>query len=333
MKKEIWIWVEHRKGEIDDNVFPLLHEARRLRDDVQSQPRVAALVLGSELNNIVSSLKIQGFDRIIVCEDDSLDVYHGELYARLLGHIARENTPECLLMADSPMVADLAPRLAALMESALVRRVIDITLEQNNDKLFTRPIANGYLSEELRIKNGVPFIATFVPAILNEWSSKESSNASPKVQYIELEEFSLQTRWIEFQEADPGDMDLEDAEIIVAGGRGVGKDNFDSIFQLAESLGASVGVTRPVVDWNLVPFDRQIGQTGKTVTPELIINCGISGANEYTTGMEKAKQTIAINVDPRARIFDFADLGAVGDVHEIIPILIDRIRKLKDNEG
>jgi len=333
VEKEIWIWVEHRKGEIDDNVFSLLHEARRLYDEEQPQPRVAALVFGSNLSEVINSLKIQGIDRIVVCEDESLGVYHGEQVARLLAHAAREDILACLLMADSPIVADLAPRLAALMEIALVSRVIDITLEQNNDKLFVRPIANGYLSEELRIKGGSPFIATFIPAVLNEWNRKEVTNANPEIQHIELEESGLQTRWIEFQEADPGDMDLEDAEVIVAGGRGVGKDNFDSIFQLAECLGASVGVTRPVVDWNLVTFDRQIGQTGKTVTPELIINCGISGANEYTTGMEKAKQTIAINVDPRARIFDFADLGAVGDVQEIFPILIDRIRKLKEELG
>ncbi|MCP4750416.1 MAG: electron transfer flavoprotein subunit alpha/FixB family protein, partial [Proteobacteria bacterium] len=125
----------------------------------------------------------------------------------------------------------------------------------------------------------------------------------------------------------------EDAQIIIAGGRGVGKDGFDSVLQLADCLGGSVGVTRPVVDWNLVPFDRQIGQTGKTVSPELIVNCGISGANEYTAGMEKSKHVIAINVDPRSRIFDFADLGAVGDLQEILPLLNDRLRNLKKDEG
>ena len=333
MEKEIWIWVEHHKGEIDTDVFSLLHEARRLGFNEQPPSRIAALVFGSDLGEIVDSLEIQGIDRIVACEDESLAVYHGEQVARLLVQLAEDASPECLLMVDSPMAADLAPRLGALMDIALISRVTDIILEPNSDKLFIRPIANGYLSEELRIKSGSPFIATFIPAILDEWQRKKETKANPEVQYIELAEISLKTRWVEFQQADAGDMDLEDAEIIVAGGRGVGKDNFGSIFQLAEILGASVGVTRPVVDWNLVAFDRQIGQTGKTVAPELIINCGISGANEYTTGMEKAKKTIAINVDPRARIFDFADLGAVGDLQEIFPVLIDRIRQLKEELG
>ncbi|MCP4757193.1 MAG: electron transfer flavoprotein subunit alpha/FixB family protein, partial [Proteobacteria bacterium] len=283
---------------------------------------MAALVFGSELTGVIENLNDQDIDSIICCEDESLAIFHGERYARLLADIAGEKPPACLLMVDSPVTADLAPRLAAILGTALVTRSVGFSIESNGDILFVRPVANGFLSEETRLRSGAAFIATFLPAVLGEWERNEEKKTSQELRQITPGDMSLQTQWIEFQQADPGDMDLEDAEIIVAGGRGVGKDHFDPVFQLADCLGGSVGVTRPVVDWNLVPFDRQIGQTGKTVSPELIVNCGISGANEYTAGMEKSKQVIAINVDARSRIFDFADLGAVGDVQEILPLLI-----------
>jgi len=333
VKTEIWLWVEHRKGEVDEKVFSLLNEARELYGEGDRKPGVAALVFGSDLNDIIENLKSKGFDRIIYCEDESLAIYHGEKYARLLTDFAGKAPPDSILMVDSPVTADLAPRLAAMLETALVTRTINFSIEPNGDKLFVRPIANGFLSEETLVKGGSPFIATFLPAVLGDWDKSEEKKTNPELHQIKIGDSVSQTQWVEFQEADPADMDLEDVEIIIAGGRGVGKDNFDPVFQLADCLGGTVGVTRPVVDWDLVPFDRQIGQTGKTVSPELIINCGISGANEYTAGMDKSRQVIAINLDPRSRIFDFADLGAVGDVQEILPLLIDGLRNLKKEDG
>jgi electron transfer flavoprotein alpha subunit len=130
-------------------------------------------------------------------------------------------------------------------------------------------------------------------------------------------------------EADPEKLDLEKADIIVSGGRGVGKDEaFAIIYELAKTIGGSVGGTRPIIDWQILPFERQIGQTGKSVSPRLIINCGISGANEYTAGMEKSQKVIAINTDARARIFRFADLGVMGDVHAVVPLLIARLKEI-----
>jgi electron transfer flavoprotein alpha subunit len=142
----------------------------------------------------------------------------------------------------------------------------------------------------------------------------------------------LDTKVLRVIEADPGELDIEEADILVSGGRGVGKDEaFDIIHDLARAIGGSVGATRPVIDWHTLPYERQIGQTGKTVFPRLIINCGISGANEYTAGMEKSQLVIAINTDPRARIFRFADLGVIGDLHQVLPILIERLRDMKES--
>ena len=146
-----------------------------------------------------------------------------------------------------------------------------------------------------------------------------------------MDEAEIRTRVLRQMTADPENLDLEAADIVVAGGRGVGEgERFEVMHRLAKALGGTVGCTRPVVDRRTLPFDRQIGQTGKTVSPRLIVNCGISGANEYTAGMERAHSVIAVNTDPRARIFRFADLGVVGDVHEIVPRLIDRLARIRD---
>jgi electron transfer flavoprotein alpha subunit len=152
------------------------------------------------------------------------------------------------------------------------------------------------------------------------------------IEALEEQPGDLETKLIKVIEADPEDLDIDEADIIVSGGRGVGKDEaFGIIHDLARTIGGSVAATRPVIDWQTLPYERQIGQTGKTVIPRLIINCGISGANEYTAGMEKSQLVIAINTDSRARIFRFADLGIIGDVHEIVPILIERLEEMKES--
>ena len=197
--------------------------------------------------------------------------------------------------------------------------------------MAVRPVANGYLFEEITLKGEKTAIFAFLPTVL--MPAPEVGTEMAQIDQIPVEDApdTLETQIIEVIEADPETLDIEEADIVVAAGRGVGKEKgLEMIHDLAGTLGGSVAATRPVVDWHLLPYERQIGQTGKTVTPRLIINCGISGANEYTAGMENADRVVAVNTDPRARIFRFADLGIVADVHEILPLLINRIREMKD---
>jgi electron transfer flavoprotein alpha subunit len=133
-------------------------------------------------------------------------------------------------------------------------------------------------------------------------------------------------RFIELIKADPKTIGLEEADVIICGGRGVGKETFEMIYQLADALNGSIGGTRPVVDWGILPYERQIGQTGIEVFPTFLMTLGISGANEFTVGIEGSKLVIAINSDRKARIFKFADLGIIGDLHKIIPLIIDQVK-------
>ena len=149
--------------------------------------------------------------------------------------------------------------------------------------------------------------------------------------FPEIDQERGSVRFRELIKADPKTIGLEEADVIVCGGRGVGKGAFEMIYQLADSLNGSVGGTRPIIDWSILPYERQIGQTGIEVFPTLLITCGISGANEFTAGIEGSKLVIAINTDRKARIFKFADLGIIGDLHEIIPLIIDRVRRYRGN--
>ncbi|MEN8245291.1 MAG: electron transfer flavoprotein subunit alpha/FixB family protein [Thermodesulfobacteriota bacterium] len=327
----IWIWVHHREGVIDDMTFGLAAEAGRIIAEFAGEGTLSAIAVGNDFADPLERLGRYGVDRVYHFKGNSADAYHGEHYAGVLSEFMQTESPYAFLMAHTDQTADLAPRLAALNGYCVATRAVDLILDDNGEVTATRPIANGHLTEKMSFNCPPPYQVTFLPAVLN--TPAPSGEKAAEVVVKDLSDTSaqnLKTEVVEVIEASPGDLDIEEADIVVAGGRGVGKDErFDLIHELAAEIGGSVAGTRPVVDWQTLAYERQIGQTGKAVTPQLIINCGISGANEYTAGMEKARNVIAVNIDPRARIFRFADLGVVGDVHQVLPLLIKRLKEKK----
>ncbi len=327
-KTDIWIWVHHREGTIEDITLGLIAEARRLLTDIGEGGIVTAVALGAGLEEELQRLGTFGVSRALYLDDESLCYYHGERFARTLGELVDRYPPAFILMAHTPETSDLCARLGALLETSLVTRAMDLMIDDEKNPVAVRPVANGYLFEEVSL-TGSPYMVTFLPAVLNSADSENQTPIRILKESPQLLPEALQTTVVRRIDADPESLDIEEADIVVAGGRGVGKaDAFEIVHALAAALGASVAGTRPVIDWQTLPYERQIGQTGKTVTPRLIINCGISGANEYTAGMEKSRKVIAINTDHLARIFRFADLGIVGDVHEILPLLIERLKEI-----
>ncbi|CAB1076593.1 Electron transfer flavoprotein, alpha subunit [Olavius algarvensis Delta 1 endosymbiont] len=327
---DIWVFVQLRDGEIEDTTFGLVTEAKRLLKQASDSGRITAVALGPASYSDLETLGHCGVDRVLWMNDEQLTRYQGEIFGRALLDLVQKKSPTCLLMAQSPETEDLAQRVAAGLQTALVTRAVDFHLGDDGTAAAVRPVANGYLFEDLTLNTQPAPIVLFLPAVLFD-TTPELETAAPVTPIPAPHSADdLRTRTVEVIEAAPEDLDLEEADIIIAGGRGVGKDGaFDIILSLARAIGGSVGGTRPVIDWGTLPYERQIGQTGKYVSPRLIINCGISGANEYTAGMEKSHQIIAIDRNPRARMFRFADLGIVGDVHEILPLLISRIEGRK----
>jgi electron transfer flavoprotein alpha subunit len=329
MTQDFWIWVDHRQGAIEEATFGLAAEARRLLANIDTRGTVTAVALGTGLQDELQQLSTYGVNRVLYIDDDSLACYHGELFAGITAELATKYTPVFILMSHTDETADLGPRLAALLETGLVTRAMDLKIDDKRGTVVVRPVANGYLFEEVQFNGPRPFMVSFLPTVLSPMETQPPDRFQILKETAQFPHQDLQTKVVKRIEADPEKLDLEKADIIVSGGRGVGKDEaFAIIYELAKTIGGSVGGTRPIIDWQILPFERQIGQTGKSVSPRLIINCGISGANEYTAGMEKSQKVIAINTDARARIFRFADLGVMGDVHAVVPLLIARLKEI-----
>ncbi|MFC1533615.1 electron transfer flavoprotein subunit alpha/FixB family protein [Thermodesulfobacteriota bacterium] len=329
--RNVWILTQHRKGVFDEVSFGLIAEARRLLSQEDQQGIVTAVVLGFGLFPELDRLGAFGADRVVYMEDKRLSRYQGDMFAEILCGLVTRDRPFCLLVSQTSETSDLSARLATKLETGLVTCAMDLQRDSKGGFVVTRPVAGGYLFEDVRIDGNTPPIVCFLPSVLTALNPERDRKVEIRIEPLgEIEDHSG-PRVIRVMEAESGDLNIEEADLIVAGGRGVGKgDAFEIIHELASVMGGSVAATRPIIDWKILPYERQIGQTGKSVGPRLIINCGISGANEYTAGMEKAQQVIAINKDPGARIFRFADLGVVADVHSVLPILISRIREMKE---
>jgi electron transfer flavoprotein alpha subunit len=322
---DVWLLVQHRQRKIEEPTFGLIGEAQRLRN---GQGKVVAVALGWGLDQEINVLETRGVDKILYVEDIRLAYFHGEAQSRVLAGLLGMEKPLFLLMAHSAETADLAPRLAAMLGTGLVTHAVDLKIDDYAQVTAVQPIANGYLFQEVEFESPPPYLVTFIPSVLSS-EGAELKNAEILVVTPQAGFEVSRTEVKALVKPDPETLDLEEADIIVSAGRGVGKgEAFRVIHDLAKALGGSVSGTRPVIDWQILSYDRQIGQTGKTVTPRFLVACGISGANEYTVGMEKSQLVIAINTDPKARIFRFADLGVVGDVHEILPLLIRRLREI-----
>lgn len=329
--RDIWTLIQIRQGTFEEFTGGLILEARRLASDPKTGDAVAdgqvtAIVMGPAPDNDLSELGAYGADRVLHVQSPRIGRYHGEVFSHCLKVLIREISPTCLLMVQDPVTDDLSQRLAAQLETVLIRKALDFTITDDQHACAMRATANGYLFEEVSLPMSPPPVVTFSPSVLFDVSPDRDARAM--VVHVTPEDIpETKLSVLDVIEAAPENMELEDADIIVAGGRGAGKgDAFSIIHDLARAIGGSVAGTRPVIDWGTLPYSRQIGQTGKYVAPRLIINCGISGANEYTAGMEKAQHIIAIDQNPRARIFRFADVGVVADVHVLLPLLIERLQ-------
>lgn len=329
MSGDIWVLVRHRFGVMEESSLGLIAEAKRFRTD-KSKITAIAPEAGSEAG--LEAIRGCGVDRALLIKGLNASCPRGEILAGVLSALARQEKPSFVLMVQSQDTMELGSRLAASLEAAFVTRAMDLNVDGNGTVAAVRSVANGRLFEEVEFQCGPPFIVSFLPSVLSVGTSEPGGNAKLRIESMEGEFDGLRTKLISTTRLDAEQVDLEEADIVVSGGRGVGPGKaFQIMHDLASVLGGIVGCTRPVVDQKTLPFDRQIGQTGKTVSPRLLFACGISGANEFTAGMEKSQLVVAVNSDPQARIFRFADLGVVGNVQEVIPLLIERIKEIKRN--
>ncbi|HCB48093.1 MAG TPA: electron transfer flavoprotein subunit alpha [Chloroflexi bacterium] len=285
---------------------------------------MVALILGQDVANIATLAFDLGADAVIGCDDTSLADFRVEAYGPLIGQLARERGSSALLFGATTRGRDLAAWVAAELDAGLVPDGIGLKVE-NGTLVVTRPVYTGKLLADAFVTSSPQIISlrghAFPPA--------ESTGKSGQAEWVQpaVSEDDLTTRIIGFESSE-GTVSLNDATIIVSGGRGVGgPEGFQPVQELADVLGGAMGASRAAVDAGWIPYEYQVGQTGKTVSPDLYIACGISGAIQHQAGMRTAKVVVAINKDPDAPIFKLASYGIVGDLFKIVPALSAEFRK------
>lgn len=330
MSQEIFVMVEQKEGTIEEPSFSLLSEGKRLNEKMGNPHGLSAIVLGYEMKSLERELGQYGADKAYYFEDRQLKRYQPELYTGLIVDLIKERDPDVFLLGATPLSSDLAPRIAARLRVGLVTQCVDIRV--NGGQLeAVKAVSDQYLYQRVAFhKQGLKMV-TLSPHVL----AKEEPDTNKRAEVIwirpAIDQEQIRTRFLALIKADPKTVGLEEADVIVCGGRGVGRETFDMIDQLADALNGAVGGTRPIIDWGVLPYERQIGQTGIDVSPTLLLTCGVSGANEFTVGIEGSKLVVSMNIDRRARIFKFADLGIVGDLHKIIPLVIHQNKRHKQN--
>ncbi len=322
----IWIFAEQHRGRLAPVALELLGEGRRLAEMLHLP--VAAVLFGHEVRHLADELLAGGADKVYLVDHPALKDFVEEIYAAALTALARLYPPEIILAGATYLGRAFIPRVAAILDTGLTADCTAFDIEtQNNLLLQTRPAFGGNIMATILTHRSYPQMATVRPRVMKRLAS--ASGRQGEIIPVALAELDrpFQSRFVRTVSEITETIPLSEAEVIVAGGRGLqDAKNFRLLEELAGLLGGTVGATRAAVDAGWISYQHQIGQTGKTVAPKIYFACGISGAAQHLVGIQSSDFIVAINRDPQAPIFQIADLGLVGDVFEIIPALIQQIK-------
>jgi len=314
-------------GEVRDNsVRNVSYEAISVGKTVAEGGEVVAVLLGEQVSPIASQLIHYGADRVVIVENEKLSTYTPDGYSQAILAVLNEEKPEGLIFGHTALGKDLSPKIASRLNSGLISDVTAVESVGGNI-IFTRPIYSGKAFEKKMITDGLLF-ATVRPNNIEPLKKDESRTGGVNSLSVEIKDLRTIVKEV-VRKASEG-VDLSEAKVVIAGGRGVkSEEGFEPLKELATVLGGAVGASRGACDADYCDYSLQIGQTGKVVTPDLYIACGISGAIQHLAGMSNSKVIVAINKDPEANIFKVADYGIVGDLFEVVPLLTEEFKMLK----
>lgn len=323
MANKILVFLEQRDGEIKKSSLQAFNAAKKISEILGGE--VEAVTIGADVNNL-SALGKYGIPKISLLKNDAFKLYSTSAYTKALYNFADEIGAEILVFSNTSLGKDLAPHLAVKLNAGIAVDCIDFTNEEGN-LVASRPVYAGKAIIEVEVKSEKK-IFTVRPNVFN---AEVIGDAEATVEEYLVEDADLSVKTVSIVKAE-GKIDVAEADIIVSGGRGMkGPENWHLVEDLADLLGAATGASRAVVDAGWRPHSEQVGQTGKTVSPNLYIALAISGAIQHLAGMRSSKYIVAVNKDPEAPIFQVADYGIVGDVFEVVPQLIDEVKKIKAN--
>ena len=328
--KDVYVFCEQREGVIQSVALELLGKARELADTLNE--KVVAILLGKDIKAKAQDLISAGADKVLVVDNDVLKYYLTEPYTQAITQIIDEQKPSILMIGATTIGRDLGPRLSARVCTGLTADCTKLEIGEERELLMTRPAFGGNLMATIVCKNHRPQMSTVRPGVMKKMTPDTARKGEIVDYQISFNQEKIgRVRLLNTVKEDKGMVDISEAKILVSGGRGVGTaEGFKKLEDLAEVLNAQVSSSRACVDAGIIDHSRQVGQTGKTVRPDLYIACGISGAIQHLAGMEESEFIVAINKDKFAPIFNVADVGIVGDVNKILPLLTERLKGMME---
>lgn len=325
--KNVYVFAEQREGKIQNVALELLGKARDLADALNE--KVCAVVLGSGIKELAQTLIAHGADEVLLVDDPDLDVYTTEPYAQAIKAIVDAKKPGILLLGATTIGRDLGPRLAARLQTGLTADCTELAIEEETHHLMmTRPAFGGNLLATIMCTENRPQMSTVRPGVMMAKPADAARKGTVEEFKVNFDRSKFRVKVQQVVKEQKNLVDITAAKVLVSGGRGVGSaEGFKKLEALAEALGGEVSSSRAMVDAGVTEHARQVGQTGKTVRPDLYFALGISGAIQHLAGMEGADLIIAVNKDKFAPIFEVADMGIVGDLHKIVPALTAALKK------
>lgn len=323
MSEKILVIGEARDGVLRNVTFEAIAAAKK----INSNAEIVGVLCGSEnLENQAQEMIYYGANRVVTVIHDKLASYTSEGFGQAVLGVIEDESPYGIVMGHTAIGKDLTPKIASRLEIGLISDAIEIDID-GDQVVFTRPIYSGKAFEKKVITDGIVF-ATIRPNNIPALDRDESHSGEIQEKSVDISDLRTVIKEVLRKAADG--VDLSEAKVVVAGGRGVkSAEGFKPLYELAEVLGGAVGASRGACDADYCDYSLQIGQTGKVVTPDLYFAVGISGAIQHLAGMSNSKVIVAINKDPEANIFNVADYGIVGDLFEVIPMLIEEVKDLK----
>jgi len=315
---------EEKDGELRNVTFEAIAAAKKINENSEI---VGVLCGAKDMKNQGEEMIAYGADRVIAIKHDRLDAYTSEGYSQAVMSVVDDESPNGIVMGHTSIGKDLTPKIASKLNVGLISDATDIDVE-GDDVVFTRPIYSGKAFEKKVIIDDFIF-ATIRPNNIPMLEHDESRSGEFEEKDVDIKDLKTVIKDV-IRKTSEG-VDMSEASVVIAGGRGVrSSEGFEPLYELAELLGGAVGASRGACDAEYCDYSLQIGQTGKVVTPDLYIAVGVSGAIQHLAGMSNSKVIVAINKDPEANIFNVADYGIVGDLFEVVPLLIEEIKKLKE---
>ncbi|HET7658202.1 MAG TPA: electron transfer flavoprotein subunit alpha/FixB family protein [Bacillales bacterium] len=320
MGRKTLVLAEARDGELRNVSFEAIAAGKQLSEGSE----VVAVICGEQVAGLGEALVHYGADRVLTVENENLTNYTAGAYKQTLVQVIESENPEAIVFGHTAIGKDLAARLAGRLNCGLVSDVTELTVD-GGEVIFTRPIYAGKAFEKKKVKDGLLF-ATIRPNNIPALEKDESLNGEISAFSVDIKDLRSIVKEV-VRKSTGGGVDLSEAKIVVSGGRGVkSAEGFEPLQELADVLGGAVGASRGAADAGYCDYALQIGQTGKVITPDLYIACGISGAIQHLAGMSNSKCIVAINKDPEANIFNVADYGIVGDLFEVVPKLTEELK-------